>query len=170
MIRIIMQEGTAGTLRAALLLLVALGVVGTALALAYERHWDGTWQLVPWATLGGVSIALAVLLVRTTRATVWFARVLAVLVILAAVLGFSGGTSTRTTIRRYWTPVTVNAGIRCRLARACGRLRRVRLAMYPYPPLGHWCPSAWRWRRRLLVLEDHRGRPLGRTDGNIEPL
>ena len=92
-----MQEGTAGTLRAALLLLVALGVVGTALVLAYERHWDGTWQLVPWATLGGVSIALGALLVRTTRATVWFARVLAVLVILAAVLGFSGGTSTRTT-------------------------------------------------------------------------
>ena len=87
MIRIIMQEGTAGTLRAALLLLVALGVVGTALALAYERHWDGTWQLVPWATLGGVSIALGALLVRTTRATVWLARVLAVLVILAAVLG-----------------------------------------------------------------------------------
>ena len=87
MIRIIMQEGTAGTLRAALLLLVALGVVGTALALAYERHWDGTWQLVPWATLGGVSIALGALLVRTTRATVWLARVLAVLVIVAAVLG-----------------------------------------------------------------------------------
>ena len=85
--RTIMLEGTTGTLRAALLLLVALGVVGTALVLAYERHWDGTWQLVPWATLGGVSIALAVLLVRTTRATVWFARVLAVLVILAAVLG-----------------------------------------------------------------------------------
>ena len=82
-----MLEGTTGTLRAALLLLVALGVVGTALVLAVERHWDGTWQLVPWATLDGVSIALGALLVRTTRATVWFARVLAVLVILAAVLG-----------------------------------------------------------------------------------
>ena len=82
-----MQEGTAGTLRAALLLLVALSVVGIAVALAFEQHWHGTWQLVPWATLGGVSIALAVLLVRTTRATVWFARVLAVLVILATVLG-----------------------------------------------------------------------------------
>ena len=87
MIRIIMQERTTGTLRAALLLLVALSVVGIAVALAYERHWDGTWQLVPWATLGGVIIALGALLFRTTRVTVWLARVLAVLVILAAVLG-----------------------------------------------------------------------------------
>ena len=87
MIRTISQEGTAGTLRAALLLLVVLGVVGIAAMLAYERHWDGRWQLVPWATLGGISLALAALLVRTTRTTVWLARVLAVLVIVAAVLG-----------------------------------------------------------------------------------
>ena len=82
-----MLEGTTETLRAALLLLVVLGVVGTAVMLAYERHWDGTWQLLPWVTLGGVSIAFAALLVRTTLATVWLARVLAVLVIVAAVLG-----------------------------------------------------------------------------------
>ena len=48
-----MHEGTAGTLRVAMLLLVVLGVVGTAVALAYDRHWDGTWQLAPWAMLGG---------------------------------------------------------------------------------------------------------------------
>ena len=53
----------------------------------YPHRVDGRWQLVPWATLGGVSIALAALLVRTTRATVWLARVLAVMVIVAAVLG-----------------------------------------------------------------------------------
>ena len=87
MILTIMSEGTTGTLRAALLFLVALGVGGTAVVLAYERHWDGTWQLVPWVTLGGVCIALVALLVRPTPATVWLARVLAVLVIVAAVMG-----------------------------------------------------------------------------------
>ena len=86
MIRTIVSEGTTGTLRAALVLLV-VGVVGTATVLAYERHWDGTWQLVPWATLGGISFALMALLVRATPATVWLARVLAVLVIVAAILG-----------------------------------------------------------------------------------
>ena len=82
-----MSDGTTGTMRAALLLLVAFGVVGVALMLAYERHWDGTWQLVPWATLVGIIIALAALLVRTTQTTVWLARALAVVVIVVAVLG-----------------------------------------------------------------------------------
>ena len=36
------REGTAGTLRRALAYLVALGVVGTALALAYDWHWRST--------------------------------------------------------------------------------------------------------------------------------
>ena len=49
-----------------LLLLVVLGVVGSALALGYERHWQSTWQLAPWITLGIVSVALVALVVRQT--------------------------------------------------------------------------------------------------------
>ena len=64
MIRIFKREGTTGALRAGLLLLVVLGVVGTAGGLAYDRHWDGTWQLVPWATLAGIGFALTALLAR----------------------------------------------------------------------------------------------------------
>ena len=60
------RDGAAGGLRAGLLLLVVLGVVGTALTLAYERHWDTTWQLAPWITLGIVSVALVALVVRQT--------------------------------------------------------------------------------------------------------
>ena len=76
-----------GTLRAALLLLAGLGVVGTAAELAMERHWQGPWQLLPWLALGMIALALGVLLVRSTRPTVRFARICAALVILTAAVG-----------------------------------------------------------------------------------
>ena len=81
------REGAAGGLRAGLLLLVVLGVVGTALALAYERHWQSAWQLAPWLTLGIVSAALVALVVRQTAATVWLARAAAIVAIVSATLG-----------------------------------------------------------------------------------
>ena len=39
MITVIRNEGPAGALRAGVLVLLALGVVGTAATLASERHW-----------------------------------------------------------------------------------------------------------------------------------
>ncbi len=87
MIRAINREGTTGALRAGLLLLVVLGVIGTAGVLAYDRHWHGAWQLVPWATLAGVGLALAALFIRPNRAVVKLVRLLAVLTIIAAILG-----------------------------------------------------------------------------------
>ena len=80
-------EGAAGGLRAGLLLLVVLGVVGTALALAYERHWQGPWQLAPWIALGIITVAAAAVVVRNTAATVWLARTVAVLAIASSALG-----------------------------------------------------------------------------------
>ena len=85
--RDLLGDGTTGTLRGMLVLLVVLGVVGTAVALAYERHWDGLWQLVPWVTLLVISIALVALLVRTTRVTLWFVRIVAALTIVSATVG-----------------------------------------------------------------------------------
>ena len=81
------REGAAGGLRAGLLLLVVLGVLGSALALAYERHWQSAWQLAPWLTLGIVSVALVALVVRQTAATVWLARAVAIVAIVSAALG-----------------------------------------------------------------------------------
>lgn len=81
------REGAAGGLRAGLLLLVVLGVVGTALALAYERHWQSPWQLAPWVTLGIVSVAWVALVVRQTATTVWLARAVAIVAIVSAALG-----------------------------------------------------------------------------------
>ena len=80
-------DGAAGGLRAGLLLLVVLGVVGSALALAYERHWLSPWQLAPWITLGIISAAALALVVRQTTTTVRLARAVAILAIVSAALG-----------------------------------------------------------------------------------
>ena len=80
-------DNATGGLRAGLLLLVGLGVAGTALTLAYERHWLSAWQFAPWITLGIISVAAVALVVRQTAATVWLARAVAVLAIVSAALG-----------------------------------------------------------------------------------
>lgn len=81
------RDGAAARLRAGLLLLVALGVVGTSLALAYDRHWLSPWQFAPWIVLGIVIAATVALAVRQTAVTVRLARVVAVLTMVGALLG-----------------------------------------------------------------------------------
>ena len=80
-------DDPAAALRAGLLLLVVLGVVGTALSLAYERHWTTGWQWAPWITLGVIVVATAALIVRQSTSTVRLARAAAVLAIVSSVLG-----------------------------------------------------------------------------------
>ncbi len=81
------RGGAAEGLRAGLFLLVALGVAGCALALAYERHWLSAWQLAPWITLGIVIVAAAALVVRPAAGTVWLARTVAVLALVSGAIG-----------------------------------------------------------------------------------
>lgn len=87
MTHMLRPDDEASGLRAGLLLLVVLGVVGTAFALAYDRHWQSPWQLAPWITLGVISTAWIALVVRRTASTVWLARAVAVLTIVVAMLG-----------------------------------------------------------------------------------
>ena len=87
MIRSFAGEGTAGTLRGAMALLVVISILSVAVALAYERHWEEFWQLVPWATLVLSGLALVALVVRMSRTTIRIARIVAVLVLVAALLG-----------------------------------------------------------------------------------
>ena len=84
---IVERYDVAARLRAGLHLLTMLGVAGTALALAYERHWESPWQLAPWITLGLIGVATVALAVRQTAVTVRLARVVAVLAIASALLG-----------------------------------------------------------------------------------
>ena len=88
MIRLTGSEGTTGALRASLLSLATLGLVGIAISLAYERHWDGFWQILPWVSLGVIALALAALVVRPSRWTVRIVRTVAVLTIVVSALGF----------------------------------------------------------------------------------
>ena len=87
MIRSFAGEGVAGTLRGAMALLVAISILSVVVALAYERHWGDFWQLVPWATVVLSGLALAALVLRTSRATIRTARIVAVLVLVTALLG-----------------------------------------------------------------------------------
>lgn len=87
MTHMLRPDGEAARLRAGLLLLVVLGVVGTALALAFDRHWQSPWQMAPWVTLGAISVAWIALVLRPTASTVWLVRAVAVLTIVVAVLG-----------------------------------------------------------------------------------
>ena len=85
MIRVILNEGPSGTLRASML--AVMGIAGSAVMLAYHWHWEGTWQQVPWGILGGATLGLAALMVRPDRLVIHLARILAVVTIVSAAFG-----------------------------------------------------------------------------------
>lgn len=68
------EVGAAAVLRGGLLLLAALGAIGTTVELAMLRHWKSPSQLIPWVALAGVGIAIVAVAVRPTRSTVLAAR------------------------------------------------------------------------------------------------
>ncbi len=78
---------TAWRLRASLLWLVFIGIVGSAIVLAYERHWDGYWQLVPWAVLALVLLALLALVIFPSSFTTKLAHLVAAVTVIASCLG-----------------------------------------------------------------------------------
>ena len=80
-------ELTAFRLRASLLWLAFLGMAGVALVLAFERHWDGYWQLVPWATLGALFIGLLALVIFPSPPTRKLVQVVAVATVIVSCMG-----------------------------------------------------------------------------------
>ena len=70
-------------LQRCLLALATLAVAGTAVELAMLRHWNGLIQLIPWAALAVVAVAIGLVLRRRIR----LARILAVAVFVTAALG-----------------------------------------------------------------------------------
>ncbi|MFI7707657.1 hypothetical protein [Nonomuraea sp. NPDC049480] len=75
------------SLRLGLLALVAIGIAGATLELAFERHWQSPVQLIPWATLALLTVALVLLAVSDSPRTLTVVRVLALVVLLAAAYG-----------------------------------------------------------------------------------
>ena len=76
-----------GLLRWGLLALAAAGVIGAAVDLGLARHWQSPIQFVPWASLGGLAVALALVVVAPTGRTLQVAQVLTVVVAASAALG-----------------------------------------------------------------------------------
>ncbi|MEV0621675.1 hypothetical protein AB0I81_50675 [Nonomuraea sp. NPDC050404] len=79
----------AGTtaLRLGILALVAIGIVGATLELAFERHWASPVQLIPWVALALLAVALVLLLLRDSGPVLTVVRALAAIVLLASVYG-----------------------------------------------------------------------------------
>jgi hypothetical protein len=84
--RLLGQNGPM-TLRLGLFALVAIGILGAASELAFERHWQSPVQLIPWAALALLGVALVLLALRDSPGRVTVVRVLALVVLLASVYG-----------------------------------------------------------------------------------
>ncbi|MBF8184850.1 hypothetical protein ITP53_03660 [Nonomuraea sp. K274] len=75
------------TPRVGLLALVAIGIVGAGLELAFERHWQTPVQFIPWSALLLLGIALVLLAAGGSPRTLTVVRVLALVVLLASAYG-----------------------------------------------------------------------------------
>ncbi|GAA3255261.1 hypothetical protein [Nonomuraea helvata] len=73
--------------RLGLLGLAAIGIMGAALELAFERHWQSPVQLIPWAALALLGFALALLSLRDSPRTTTVVRAIALVVLLASAYG-----------------------------------------------------------------------------------
>lgn len=78
---------TATVLRAALLVIAAAAIGGTALELTIERHWHNLEQWYAWIALGIATTGLLAILLSTRSAAVWFARACSVVAISMAAVG-----------------------------------------------------------------------------------
>ncbi|NUP01638.1 MAG: hypothetical protein HOV96_24545 [Nonomuraea sp.] len=67
--------------------LVALGILGAALELAFERHWQSAQQLVPWGALLVLAAGLVLLALDAGPLTIKVIRWLALAVLLASAFG-----------------------------------------------------------------------------------
>jgi hypothetical protein len=73
--------------RRGLLALVLISIMGAALELAAERHWQTLEQLLPWGALALLTLALAMLAIDRPQGAVSTVRVLTLAVLLVAAFG-----------------------------------------------------------------------------------
>ncbi|WP_219465075.1 hypothetical protein [Nonomuraea rhizosphaerae] len=75
------------TVRVGLFALVAIGILGAAAELAFERHWHSVVQLIPWVALALLTVALVLLILRDSPRMVAVVRIVALVVLLTAGYG-----------------------------------------------------------------------------------
>ena len=80
-------ENTVWRLRVGLLWLVLLGIIGIAVLLAYERHWDSYLQWIPWASLGLILVALVLVVLVPGAGARKLAQVVTLLTIVVSCVG-----------------------------------------------------------------------------------
>lgn len=73
--------------RAAIALLAFGIIAGTALDLAFARHWQSLEQGIAWGGLALALVALCLARVRPSATRVWASRVLAALVLIVSLVG-----------------------------------------------------------------------------------
>ncbi len=78
---------TIARLRRGVLLIALAVIVGTVVELAMQKHWTQAVQLVAWAALAALLVAVVLLLRPPTAASVRSARALAALVCVTALFG-----------------------------------------------------------------------------------
>lgn len=125
--RAVFGMDSAAPLRGALVALAGLGVVGTGIELAMDRHWRGFEQLIPWVAVAAGAIALVLLLAKPGVPAVWTVRLLALAILVIAVVGVWRHTvanyhagpldfryektwATMSSLRRWWTAFSKTVG------------------------------------------------------------
>jgi hypothetical protein len=80
-------DAAASVLRRGLLWVAAITGVGIAVELAADRHWTQPIQLVAWAALAVIAVAIVLVATAGSATPLRLGRVLAVLVMVSAILG-----------------------------------------------------------------------------------
>ncbi len=96
------MSGPSGALRAAepastdtsgarvrrwLIVLAAIGTIGTTLELVLLRHWDDGLQVIPFVALGALGVAIVLVARRPTAWSIRVARILTGAVLVTAAIG-----------------------------------------------------------------------------------
>jgi len=80
-------DPSAALLRRGLLWLAVLGTGGAVVELALLRHWDNPLELIPFAALAVLAVAIVLVARRPTRRSIMVARGLATGVLVVAAIG-----------------------------------------------------------------------------------
>ena len=81
------RSSDGAVLRRSLVALSVLSTVGTGLELLLLRHWDNGLELIPFASIGVLGIAIAILVWAPNRRGVWAARGIATAAAVSGAIG-----------------------------------------------------------------------------------